>query len=247
MKKFRSSMLVVSILLIGTGFSACNKSGLDNSNPNVAGLMAVNLAPDKTVFINISGNILTNSPLGFNNYTGGYLSIYPGNRSVESYDYGSGDSIAAASFDFEAEKYYSVFVVGSNGTYQNVIVNDVFDSLSTTGGNAYIRYINAINGSVNPAVNISANGSDVVNANAAFASVSDFVAVMPGAVDIAVNEGTSINASRTITTEENKVYTVLLIPGATSSDPAQIKYIVNGTLEDDGQRVASSSQANSTR
>ena len=84
--------------------------------------MAFNLAPDKSVVVGIDGSALTNSPLMFNSFTGNYLSIYPGNRSVESYDYSSGDSIAAASFDFTVKKYYSVFVVGAQGTYQNVIV-----------------------------------------------------------------------------------------------------------------------------
>jgi len=231
------SMCAIASVVV---FTACKKSTVDNNNNNIqsAGLMAFNLAPDKTVAITIGGNGLAGSPLAFNSYTGTYLPIYPGNRTVESFDYATSTSLASASDSFRVDKYYSVFVVGTAGSYQNVIVNDNFDSLSSSSGQAYIRYINAINGTGNAAVTIS--GSSVNNSNAAFGSVSDFVAVTPGSTTITVNNGTTVNVNRTITTEAKNVYTVLLSSGATSSDPAQIKYITNGTLNSvSGQRVSS--------
>ncbi|HET6996640.1 MAG TPA: DUF4397 domain-containing protein [Chitinophagaceae bacterium] len=220
-------------------FSACNKkSAVDNNpNSNAAGLMGFNLVPGKSVQITIGGNILPGSPLAFNNFTGTYLPIFPGTRTIESFDYSTGSSLATASDSFAINKYYSVFVVGTTGTYRNVIVNDNFESL-TTAGKAYIRYINAINGPSNVSVNIS--GTGVNNSNAAFGSVSGFEAVTPGTATITASDGASINVNRTITTEANTVYTVLLSSGATSSDPAQIKYIVNGTLDNtSGQRISS--------
>jgi len=96
-------------------------------------------------------------------------------------------------------------------------------------------------GSSNATVTIS--GSNVTNSYAAFGNVSDFTVVTPGSTIITVNDGSAVTANRTITTEANKVYTVLLSSGATSSDPAQIKYIVNGTLDNaSGQRISSASQ-----
>ncbi len=246
MKKFHLNGLAIGgILLIGTLFTACKKSDTGNNiNTDAAGLMAFNLVSDKAVTVTIGGNVLAGSPLAFNNYTGGYVSIYPGTRTIESLDYASNSSLASVSDSFIANKYYTVFVVGSNGTYQNVLVNDNFDSLSSSSGQAYIRYINAVEGSVNPTVTVSSNGSNVVNENAAFANVSNFIAVTPGDITITVNEGSTISATRTITTEQKKVYTVLLTSGAMTSDPAQIKFIVNGTLDDaSGQRVSSSSQS----
>ena len=223
-------------------FSACKKSNVDNNTDQpVAGLMAFNLAPDKTVAVTIGGNVLPGSPLAFNSFTGVYLPVFPGTRTVESFDYTSNTSLASASDSFEVDKYYSVFVVGTSGSYQNVIVKDNFDSLSSSSGQAYIRYINAINGSANAGVTIS--GSSVNNSNAAFGSVSDFVAVTPGSVTITVNNGSTVNINRTITTEAKKVYTVLLSSGATSADPAQIKFITNGQLSDaSGQRVSPAAQ-----
>lgn len=233
------------IAVAGLLFSACNKFDNEDNNTPVAGLMAFNLTPDKTVGVAISGNSLTNAPLSYTNYTGGYVAIYPGNRSVEFFNHNSDSSLASTSFNFVQEKYYSSFLVGANGNYRNVIVQDNFDSLSVATGQAYIRYINAIPDSSNPAVTITANGSHVSNDNAAFAFVSDFKAVNPGDVSITVNNGSSINANRTITLEQKKTYTILLsgIPGS-GSNSVQIKYIVNGTLEDEAaQRISSSAQS----
>lgn len=231
------------LLLSGVLFTACNKDTFnDDVNQDAAGLMAFNLASEKSVNYAISNNLINNQPLAFGSYTGGYVSIYPGNRPVTAYDYATGDTLATASYDFALGKYYSVFTVGSGDAFQNVIVHDNYDSLSSSSGNAYIRYINAISGSTSPNVKVTVNGTDVVNTTAPFASVSEFVAVTPGNASIAVTEG-SINATRTITTEQKKVYTVLLSPGATSAEPAQIKYIVNGELDDEEPATSSSARA----
>jgi hypothetical protein len=75
----------------------------------------------------------------------------------------------------------------------------------------------------------------VINTPAGFSSVSDFVAADPGQVAVSVKNGSNIDASRTISLEQGKVYTVLLagIPGATDTTKAvQIKYILNGSLTD---------------
>jgi len=220
--------------------SACKKSKVDNINDqHVAGLMAFNLVPDKIVAISIGGNLLPGSPLAFNTYTGVYLPVFPGNRTVESFDNATNTSLASASDSFAVDKFYSVFVAGPSGTYQNIIVNDNIENLSASSGQAYVRYINAINGSANVTVTIS--GSSANNSNIGFGNVSDFLAVTPGSMTITVTNGSTVNVNRTITIEAKKVYTVLLTSGATGAEPAQIKYIMNGTLNDgaSGQRVSS--------
>ncbi|MBC7947953.1 MAG: DUF4397 domain-containing protein [Chitinophagaceae bacterium] len=238
-----NAFAIGAVLFAGLTFTACKKSTFENNNPEVAGLMAVNLAFDKSIAIGINGNALTNNPLEFTNFTGGYLGVFPGTRSVDTYAYPSGDSLATASYEFEAKKYYSLFVVGANNAYQNVIVKDNFDSLSASSGKAYVRYINAINGSVNPTITVSSGGSNVINGQASFAVVSDFVAVAPGESTITVTDGTSVNLNRSVTFEDKKVYTILLTSGATSAEPAQIKYVVNGVLDEEtGQRTISSAQ-----
>jgi len=201
--------------------------------------MSFNLAPDQqSVVITLSGNPVTRNPLAYTSFSGLYQNIYIGTRSVASFDYPDSNPLASGEYNFEKDKYYSVFVVGANDHYRNVVAVDNFDSLSATSGNAYIRYINAISDSVNnPNVTVSAGGSNVVNDNAAYASVSEFTAIVPGEVSIAVKNGTAIDANRTITVEAKKVYTVLLVgmPGETDEfKKVQIRFVQNGTLTDEG-------------
>lgn len=238
LSSIRLNLLPVSgVLALGILLAACTKFDDDDNDSNtpVAGLMSFNLVPDKSAIgISLSGNLLTNSPLSYTNYTGTYQRVYSGSREIESFDADSDSSFAKNSFSFEPDKYYSLFVTGANGNYSNVVTRDNFDSLSSTGGKAYLRYINAIPDSTQPTVTITANGTQVVNAPAAYTSVSEFAAADPGNVSIAVKNNANIDASRTISVEQGKVYTLLFvgIPGATdTSRSVQIKFIQNGTLD----------------
>lgn len=240
MKRFcfsiRSVIVPLSLaMLVAVTLAACTKfDNDDDTGTPVSGLMAFNLAPDKArVGIAIGGNNLTSQPLAYTNFTGTYQRVFSGNRDVEAYDVNADTTIATATRNFESNKYYSVFVVGANGSYTNVVTHDNFDSLSSAPGKSYVRYINAIPDSAQPTVTISANGSDVVNAAAAFQSVSDFVEVTPGQVAVSVKNNAGIDANRSIELQSGKVYTVLLIgiPGDAGTDQAvQIKYIENGSL-----------------
>ncbi|HKO82591.1 MAG TPA: DUF4397 domain-containing protein [Chitinophagaceae bacterium] len=241
MKNFFSSIRmrlvpVSCVVLVIVLLAACSKFDNDdnNNNSSAAGLMSFNLAPDQSaVGVALSGSNLTNAPLGYTNYSGTYQPIYPGNRAVESYNYNSDSSIATLNYNFETNKYYSLFVAGANGVYTNIVTRDNFDSLSSGSGKTYVRYINAIPDSTKPTVSITANGNDVINAPAGFSVVSDFVAADPGQVTITVKNGSTIDANRTISLEQGKVYTVLLtgLPEATDTTKAvQIKYILNGSL-----------------
>ncbi len=232
MRLLSAGLFVAAIVLL----ASCSKFDDDNNNNNtpVAGLMAFNLSPDQgSVAVALSGNNLTNAPLAYTSYTGTYQRVFTGNREVESYDYSKDSSLAKVNFNFEADKYYSLFVAGANGVYKNILTHDNFDSLNSTTGKAYIRYINAIPDSTKPTVTIAANGTDVINAPSGFSSVSDFAAANPGNVTVTVKNNSNIDANRSITLEEGSVYTVLLtgIPGATDTTKAvQIKYILNGSL-----------------
>ena len=234
----RSLFLGFAIIGLALLFTGCMKKGDDVDIPS-AGLMTFNLAPDQqSVVVALSGSTVSRTPMGYTSFSGLYQNIFIGTRNVESFDYPDENPLASTEFNFENDKYYSAFVVGVNGSYRNVVALDNFDSLSSTSGNAYIRYINAITDTVNnPSVTISAGGSNVVNDNAAYASVSEFTAVAPGEVSIAVKSGTAIDANRTITVEAKKVYTVLLVgmPGETDEfKKVQIRFIQNGTLTDEG-------------
>ena len=228
---------VVAVLFL---FSACKKldNNIGSGNTPVAGLMAFNLAPDKSsVGIALSGSSITNVPLDYTNYTGVYRPIFPGTRQVEAFDYGAGTPFATASQTFTENKYYSSFTLGANGSYKNVVVEDELNKLDTLASTAtnqgFVRYVNAIADSTKPAVVTITSGAQVINGNAAYASVSDFKTVDTGSVVLKVNSGANSSAERTITVEKGKIYTVLLVGIPGSADPAkavQIKFIQNGIV-----------------
>jgi hypothetical protein len=231
---FRRLMFGAGAVVLMAGLlSACKKdTGVQQRIP-AAGLMAFNLAPDKeAIGVALSGNRLTNSGLAYTGFNGMYQNIYTGSRPIESYDIFRDSIIATSSFNFEDNTYYSLFVVGNNGVYKNITVKDDVDSSATTD-KAYVRYINAIPDSSSPVVTITGGGSTVADAPAAFTQVSQFTAVNGGEVNIAVNNGNSISANRTVTLENGKIYTALLIgvPGqADSAKKVQIRYILNGLV-----------------
>ena len=230
----QSKFLFAIILLSPLIFSACKKTTDTNADNTTAGLMAFNLIADKaSIGFAISGNNLTPAPLLYTNYTGNYLPIYAGDRNVESYDVTADTSIAKSTGSFEPNKYYSVFALGNNGHYSNLIVDDNLDTLTSASGNAFVRYINAIPDSSKPMVTVTSNGTAIISNSAPYASISGFVGVTPGDFTIGVNNETNVSATRTITFEKDKAYTVLLVgsPQATDSAKAvQIKFITNGVL-----------------
>lgn len=235
----RNAVAAFSLLAIGVLFSSCLKND-DNKAPDIpaAGLMAFNLANDQqSVVIRLSGSSLTQNPLAYTNYTGLYQQIYTGQRTVESYDYPETTPLTSTPFNFVQDKFYSVFVVGYNNKYRNVVVEDSVGSLANNSGKAFVRYINAIaDSTATPLVTLAAAGTNLFNDNAAYGQVSDFKEVAAGDVSVAVKDNDNIDASRTITLQQNKVYTVLLlgVPGdATEAKKVQIRFVENGTVTED--------------
>lgn len=237
-KKFllrRSILMIAGALFIAVLFTACKKDNNDIVQTPVSGLMAFNLAPDQpAVRVALSGNLIGGAPLSYGSFTGTYLNIYSGSRRVESYASGN-QLLDSLTYPFEQGKYYSVFVVGANNTYKNIVTLDNYDSLTASSGKAYVRYINAIPGSATSNVSITNDGSTVVNSSASFGQVSLFMPVTPGSLSINVSNENAVNANRTITVAGQKAYTVLLMgmPNQTDSTKAvQIRFIENGTVTD---------------
>jgi hypothetical protein len=231
----RGLLAVVAAGLLVTGFlAACNKD-LDNDNATVpsAGLMVFNLAVDKApIGVALSGNAISNAPLDYTAYNGGYQRIYTGSRDIEAYDFTNDSVFSKSNFSFQDSSVYSVFVMGNNGSYHNVTVKDNVDS-AASDDQAYIRYVNAIPDSSAPRVSIQAAGSEVSGESAAFGQVSAFIPVAAGDVTIAVSNDDNVLANRTITLESGRAYTALLVGTPDATDTAkkvQIRYIENGTV-----------------
>ncbi len=234
MKRFFSIqkiLLLGGILFTIAFISACNDDDNNPIQPDVAGLMAFNLAPDQpAIGVALSGNQL-NSPLPYMSYTGGYVAIYPGKRSTDAFD-ANGNTIATMTQTYAAEKYYSLFVIGTDGNYQNIIVNDGLDTLNAQDGNAYIRYINAIPGADQLSVVVKNESDTLITDQASFGSVSAFQPVKASSVTIDIDNGTA-DTTRDITLENQKAYTILFAnkPAENGgSDSIQIRYIENGKL-----------------
>ncbi|MEX6689415.1 DUF4397 domain-containing protein [Danxiaibacter flavus] len=244
-----SKMISATLAVLFIVFSSCTKTDNDSNIP-AAGLMAFNLATDQPATnITLSGNILPGSPMDYLSYTGGYLRIFPGSRTVAAFDYFTGSMLTNSSYNFEPNKYYTLFVIGNLKNYSNVIVKDNLDSLDAAKGGAFIRYINAIPDSGKPVVSVTAEKS-VIDENAPFGKVSDFTQVTAGQVTVSVKNDNTINATRTIKLDELKAYTILLTgdPKATdSTKKIQIRYIENGTVTDVAdQRTITSANSRSS-
>lgn len=237
MKKDLFSLLQNKFLYLAlfsvVAFSACKKT--DVPSTPTAGLMAFNLVPDSLpplVFV-LNNNSITNQPLSYNNFTGTYLPIYTGPRTLQVYKNNSDSVLASVSFTVEPNKYYSAFVIGANGTYKNMIVDDELDSLPDSTGNAYVRYVNAIPDSSSQNVTISASGMPGITGTTHFGEVSPFTGITPGDFTLNLTNESDISANKAITFEKNKVYTVLLTGMPHTTDTAKavkISYIVNGTV-----------------
>ena len=226
---------VAGILLLSLVFGACKKDNIPNNRIPAAGVMAFNLSTDKdAVGISLSGNNLFYLPLGYASFTGQYLPIFTGNREVKSYNDNSYNILSANNQIFQDSTYYSIFVVGRNGSYRNIVVNDSLNNLITTPGQAFVRYINAIpDSTISPLVSISSKGTKVISNNIAFGVVTPFIKVNAGDIIIGVNNGDSIAFSRTISVEQSKAYTILIdeIPNAADTTKSvKIKFITNGTI-----------------
>lgn len=236
MKRIFSNYFLIaagSIFLL----ASCMKSKETPQIP-AAALMAFNLVPDVPgVTFALSGNALTNTPLQFNAYTGSYLNIYVGTRTASSYEGTSGALLASKESVFDQDKFYSLFAVGYDDSYRNVITHDNYDDLSGSNGKAYVRFINGVADSVTASsVKVTRSGNDVISETAELGDVSEFTAVDPGDITVSIAGGESINANRTFAVEAKKVYTILLIgvPGATDdTKKVQVRYVEMGTLSDD--------------
>lgn len=228
----RQYVAIFVTILAATVLVSCSKNDNDADLPNTpaAGLMAFNLAPDRTSVGFALGSNQLGAPLGFTGYTGNYLPINVGSRQVRAFDANNGQTLATNTYTFSDSSLYSVFLVGYNGVYRNVIALDDNGTVTATPGKAWIRYVNAV-ADTGVRANVTLAG---IEEEAAFGVVPPFRAVNAGTVTVGISSDNYFNATRNITLEENKVYTVLFVGIPGNNDPQlapQAKYIVNGTAD----------------
>jgi hypothetical protein len=236
MSFFRKNLLpIIGIFTLVILFGSCKKSDVNNTRTPAAGLMAFNLIPNSGgIGVAIGNNSLTPQALYFNNYTGTYKAVFTGDRTLESYSFGSGSTLAKENHTFRDSSYYSVFVMGANDVYSNVFVEDSLQNIPNNDKTkTFVRFVNAIPDSSSTTVTISNGGTNIFNSISKFKEVSEFKEIPSGDALVKLNNESTINTSRTITLEKGKIYTVLLtgIPESTNSDfKVDIKFITNATL-----------------
>lgn len=228
----RLAFLAAGIVASSLILISCSKDNGDIVRQPVAGLMAYNLASDRSpVGFSISGNTFGNAPLYYTNFTGGYLPIYTGTRELRSFDFNTGSTLAISNGSFRDSGYYSVFLMGMGGKYANVVTEDRLDTLTAQSGKSWVRFVNAIPDSTStPVVNV--NAGEYMHA-AGYRTVTGFTAINSGNVDLILNNEITTPLTRSITLEQNKVYTVMFIGNPAAIDTTlkpQIRFVQNGTV-----------------
>jgi len=215
--------LLCSLLM----FASCKKDSMTDRTP-AAGFMGFNLAIDKPlVGFSLSGNAVSNTGLEFPAYTGNYLPITTGTRELRAYDFNSNSTIATSNETFADSMYYSAFFIGNNGSYRNLVVQDRYEGVTPVTGKSWVRYVNAIPDSSTSTVTVGEATS-----SAKYGNVSAFEQVNSGNLAVSVKNGSTINASRTIVADENRIYTILLVGLPNQTDTTKnvaIRYIQNGS------------------
>ena len=232
----RKNMLpIIGIFTLAILFGACKKSDSNNTPLPAAGLMAFNLIPNSGgIGVAIGNNPLTPQALYFNNFTGTYKAVYTGDRSLESYSFGSGSTLAKENHTFKDSSYYSVFVMGANDVYSNVFVEDKLESIPKDDKTkTFVRFVNAIPDSTSSTVTIVGGANIIFNGLSKYKEVSVFKEIPSGDVRVQIDNESTIDTSRTISLDKGKIYTILLtgIPASTNSDfKVDIKFISNASL-----------------
>ncbi len=223
------SLLVIS----GVLFQSCLKKKQVDP-PTISALMIANLAHDRpnTGFAVGNANI-TSAVLGFFNYTKEYAAVYSGASKVRAYFANNPNSvIATTETNFEEEQFYSSFLIGAAGNYKNLVVNDRVHNLPLLSGKAYIRYVYAVPDSSSSIVAVSIDDVPAMSESARFGSLSSFVAVNAGNMQVKTNNFSNISTTLSALLEEKKIYTIIVAgnPASANADSVQTKVIENGVL-----------------
>lgn len=235
------SVLAIGLVGLLTIFTACSKN--DNKvqpNIDVAGFMAFNLVTDvQGVGVELSGNQV-GPIMPYMGYTGGYVKAFPGERSTDAFAGESHNTLASDTYNYKANQFYSLFVIGTEGDYENVIVNDGLDTLDAQEGKSYFRFINALSNKAELTIKVANDTAEVFSEEADYGVISPFAALDSGSVTVSIEGDNNITKEREVNLEGQKVYTFLIVGDSDSEETekeVQIRYIENGTLTMDSTAV----------
>lgn len=216
-KKQPLKNLFILLIALSTLFISCSKEKTVTP-PGIAGLVVFNLAPDQQkLMVTIDGNYFTGVPLSYSKYSGKYNGVYEGSRSVIAFDQSSNLDLAKNNFTFRDSAFYSLFFVGYNKNYLNLIVEDHLSSLPKSTGKSFVRYLYGIPDSLGAHVSIADGTSSIFDEQSSFCHISEFKQTEPGTVQVSVkNNSGTIDATRHLSLDADGIYTIIL-QGTTQS------------------------------
>lgn len=238
MKKTVGLKSILIAFLVGIFMISCST---DDDNyyidpDQIAGFMAINTVTDQeSIGVSLSG-VRVGQPLTYRAYTGGYVNIFPGERSTNSFSPYNGNTLSSHTFEFEKGNYYSLFITGRKDDYDNIVVEDSLNDLEVQDGVAYVRYINAIPGEDDTVIEAIGESDSLFKKSAPYQEVSEFIPVKTQEITAKLKTDDEIEVERKIELEDRKVYTLLIVGDPDSDEEwiqPQIRYIENGKLIED--------------
>lgn len=160
-----SSMLALLILL------GCSDDDDDSDPVAVAYVSIFHASPDAPdLDVVLDKQAIFNEPLEYSDYTG-YRQFYTGNRKLEFNAYNANNVLADTTYNFQAGKAYSVFVINEVDELSTLIVEDSTEQPAT--GKVWIRFIHL--SPDGPAVDFTLGEDDEFTAtNRQYKQTSDF-------------------------------------------------------------------------
>lgn len=225
----RFTYFLLSAFAIGS-LASCQKENTDYPEIPHASVMAYNLASDRSAVAFNVGNVPISGALAFGAHTGNYVPVVTGNQQVGAFDVNGNAPMVSQSASLAENAKYSAFLVGSNGNYSTVVTLDNNGNGRLSSGTAWVRYVHAVSGSSSNAMVTIGGESE----EAAFGTVSEFVPVGAGSSTVKIASLNNFETSRTMDFEINKLYTIMFVGDARSTNPQlapQANIMVNGTTE----------------
>lgn len=163
-------------------------------------------APDLDVILD--NQRLFNQPLEYTDYSS-YLQFYTGNRELEFNSFNASNVLLDTTYNFQASKAYSVFVVDDVADLSALIVEDEADDPAE--GKALVRFVQLSPDA--PAVDFTVGDEETpLAANQDFRDASDFMEVDADTYELAIKPAGSDEALVTVEDADlraGRIYTVI--------------------------------------
>lgn len=171
---FANGKLLIIITLLFT-LSSCLKDNNDNTVPQIAALSVVHASPGTQDFDFITDGRFVAGPFKYSQLLR-YNEFYSGIRNISIYKANAtanADTLRTGRINLEAQKYYTLFVVGAATAPEFLLVKDSIEA--PAAGKARLRFIN-----LSPdagSFDLVSDGTTNLFSNTAYKMYTSFVSV----------------------------------------------------------------------